>query len=86
MPSVERGQIVKSKAGRDKDKFLVIVGIKTGGALLCDGKERPIERPKFKNFKHLALTAHNLTECEMLTNKSILHGLRDYTRTVKGDE
>ena len=86
MPPVRRGQIVRSKAGRDKEKFLVVLETKIGGALLCDGKERPIERPKFKNFKHMSQTSAYLTERELLTNKSVLHGLRDYSRTVKGDE
>ena len=70
MPPVKKGQIVRSKAGRDKDKFLVVVDVKIGGAMLSDGKERPLERPKFKNFKHLAPTAKHLTERELLTNKS----------------
>lgn len=86
MPPVRKGQIVRSKAGRDKDKFLVVVDVKIGGAMLSDGKERPLERPKFKNFKHLAPTAKHLTERELLTNKSVLHSLRDYSQTVKGDE
>ena len=81
-----KGQVVRSKAGRDKEKFLVVMGFSEKGVLLCDGKERPLERPKLKNEKHLSPTAMVLADQQLLTNRSIIHGLRDYSRTVKGDE
>ena len=43
------GDVVCSKAGRDEGTFLVVVGIEGGYPLLCDGKQRPLERPKRKN-------------------------------------
>ena len=46
-----RGRIVCSKAGRDKDKFLVIVDESKETFSVVDGKERPLERPKVKNKK-----------------------------------
>ena len=42
------GDVVCSKAGRDEGTFLVVVGIEGGYPLLCDGKQRPLERPKRK--------------------------------------
>lgn len=48
------GDVVCSKAGRDEGTFLVVVGIEGGYPLLCDGKQRPLERPKRKNPLHLA--------------------------------
>ena len=50
------GDVVCSKAGRDEGTFLVVVGIEGGYPLLCDGKQRPLERPKRKNPLHLAWT------------------------------
>ena len=47
------GQIVCSKAGRDKGYFMVVVEEGDGFVFVCDGKERPLERPKRKNIKHL---------------------------------
>lgn len=49
----ERGDIVKSLAGRDKGYLLCVVGYDGSFVLVCDGKERKLERPKKKNPKHL---------------------------------
>ncbi|MDR0530696.1 MAG: KOW domain-containing RNA-binding protein [Oscillospiraceae bacterium] len=58
----ERGTIVQSLAGRDKGYYLCVVGEEGGMPLVCDGKERPLARPKKKNPKHLAPVA-----CETFT-------------------
>ncbi|NMP37804.1 MAG: hypothetical protein GX051_06720 [Clostridiales bacterium] len=52
------GSVVRSKAGRDKGSFLVVVSLceQNGYVNVCDGKERPLERPKRKNACHLAVT------------------------------
>jgi len=50
----DRGVIVESLAGRDKGYLLCVVGEEAGMVLVCDGKERKLERPKKKNPKHLA--------------------------------
>ena len=85
MPIV-RGQIVRSKAGKDKDTFLVVTEICEKGLLVCDGKDRPIERPKLKNLRHLFLTNSFLTEEQLSTNRSVRHGLRDFNQSHRGDE
>ena len=46
------GQLVYSRAGRDRGKFLAVVDITEKGVFIADGKERPLERPKCKNPKH----------------------------------
>ena len=81
-----RGQIVRSKAGRDKGDFLAVVGNENGCVTVCDGKGRPLENPKRKNEKHLAPTKSFLSDEQLLTNKSVRNGLREFSRTVKGDE
>ena len=57
-----------------------MVVVKQEGKFLyvCDGKERPLERPKQKNLKHISLTETNLSEEQMLTNRSIRHALKDF--------
>lgn len=72
------GQIVCSKAGRDKGYFLVIVEEKDGLVFVCDGKERPLERPKIKNPKHLGFTKTVLLEENFKTNKSLRKSLAIY--------
>jgi len=53
---LEIGQMVKSKAGRDKNrKFLVLDIIDENFVLLVDGDLRKISSPKMKKVKHIAL-------------------------------
>ncbi len=49
----EIGQLVRSLAGRDKERLYVIIGFEEDRALLSDGRYRPLDKPKKKNFKHL---------------------------------
>ncbi len=72
------GQIVCSKRGRDKGYFLVIVAESSDTVYVCDGKERPLERPKKKNVKHLSFTNTVLeTDC-FKSNKSLRKSLAIY--------
>lgn len=73
-----KGQIVCSKSGRDKGYFMVIVEQEEGIAFVCDGKERPLERPKRKNIKHLSFTNTILEEDSYKTNKSLRKALACY--------
>ena len=77
------GRIVCSKQGRDKGYFLAIVGTDKDKFLVCDGKERPIERPKLKNVKHLQFTNTYLTEEDLRSNKSLKKALAVYRDTAK---
>jgi ribosomal protein L14E/L6E/L27E len=57
------GQIVKSKAGRDKGRvFLICQILDEKHVLLCDGDLRKIESPKKKKVKHLMIYNTVLTE------------------------
>ena len=40
------GRIVFSKAGRDKNRLMVVVSADDKFLYLCDGKERPLETQK----------------------------------------
>ena len=54
MDSIALGQIVHSRAGRDKDKYFIVVGIVDNDyVLLADGDLRKINSPKKKKVKHL---------------------------------
>lgn len=51
------GRVVYSKAGRDKDKNYVVVGILNEDFVyIADGNLRKIEKPKKKKLKHLIFT------------------------------
>ncbi len=76
------GKIVCSKAGRDKGYFMVVVKCEDGFVYVCDGKERPLERPKRKNEKHLQFTNTVLTGNSYRTNKSLKKALAVYKSTA----
>lgn len=73
-----RGQIVRSKAGRDKGDFQIVLSTDGVFATLSDGKRRPLERPKLKKAMHLAPTKTVLNEESLLTNRQIRRALREY--------
>ena len=76
------GQIVCSRAGRDKGYFMVVVKECDDFVFVCDGKERPLERPKQKNPKHLCLTNTVLSEEGFKTNKALRKSLAIYRDSV----
>ncbi len=54
MEKLRPGQLVRSKAGRDKGKhYLVLEVIGSTRVLLVDGRVRSLNRPKGKNVAHL---------------------------------
>lgn len=54
--NIKIGQVVKSKAGRDKGRVFVIFKIiDDQHVVLCDGDFRKINSPKLKNIKHLVV-------------------------------
>lgn len=49
------GQLVKSKAGRDKDRLFIIIGITDDQYVtIVDGNLRRVEKPKRKKIRHLS--------------------------------
>ena len=50
--------LVESTAGRDRGKLFYVIGTEGVYALLANGKERPIERPKRKKLKHIRRVTH----------------------------
>ena len=55
------GQLVFSKAGRDKGKKFIITAVDkdSGYVYIVDGKLRRVENPKKKKIKHLEVTGIN---------------------------
>jgi ribosomal protein L14E/L6E/L27E len=62
MNKLQCGQVVKSKAGRDKDKIFVIIELEGEYAYLVDGNLRRIEKPKHKKIKHIQPTNNIIQE------------------------
>ncbi len=68
---MKRGQIVISTAGHDKGEMLVIAGFDKNRVLVCDGRQRKLEKPKAKNPKHIKETEILLDEDSIATNRKI---------------
>ncbi|MCL1843508.1 MAG: KOW domain-containing RNA-binding protein [Defluviitaleaceae bacterium] len=56
MLTLQRGQIVFSKAGRDKGKIMVVLASENEFLTLADGKHRTLQNPKKKKLKHVQPT------------------------------
>ncbi|OON97467.1 MAG: hypothetical protein ATN36_03315 [Epulopiscium sp. Nele67-Bin005] len=79
------GQIIFSKAGKDKGKPFVIVGIEDEFVYIADGKLRTIDKPKLKKMKHIQPTkviaqnlTHKLTQGDKITNSDLKEALENY--------
>lgn len=70
------GQIVKAKAGRDKDSFFVVLSLDGAYAYIADGKSRKVQNPKKKKLIHLAPT--KVTAQTFSTNREIKSALREF--------
>ncbi len=75
MLTLQKGQVVRSLAGRDKGFLLAVVSADGGAVTLADGKRRPLERPKAKNVRHIVATPARLTSEQMATNRGLRRAL-----------
>ena len=71
----ETGTVVISLAGRDKGYYLCVVGGEGGCILVCDGKERPLGRPKKKNPRHVEVLELPPLTWELRGNKALRKAL-----------
>ncbi len=76
-----KGTVVISRAGRDKDKALAVVGYEGDFVLVADGKERPLARPKKKNRLHLTATRKRV-KVSGVSDKALRRALE---RVMNGD-
>lgn len=82
---VSLGQVVKSKAGRDKDRYFVVVGLQRDGyVLLADGDLRRLDKPKKKKMLHVTKcitvidqVKNKLENGKKLTNAELRRHLKD---------
>ncbi len=79
---LKKGVVVYTLAGHDKRTFQVVVDFDDNYVFVCDGKYRPLERPKKKNLIHLKLTNTVLKESDMRSNRSIRSALKPFAESV----
>lgn len=86
MDDMPIGQIVRSKAGRDKGRVFVVVGNADNlHVLIADGDLRKIEKPKKKKIKHLQKYNDiaedirlKIIKKEKITNADLRNALEQY--------
>ncbi len=91
---VSLGQVVQSRAGRDKGRFFVVVGFDQEPYVwLADGDLRKINRPKRKKFKHFTCKPvvnqdimRRLSIGEPIYDQDIRQTLANFNETVKVKE
>ena len=71
------GSVVRATAGRDKDKFFVVLQTEGGYALIAAGRRRRVEHPKRKKLIHLAPTS-TVHQGSLETNPKIKQILREF--------
>ena len=82
---MEKGTVVKSLAGRDKGRLLAVMQSENGSVLVCDGKERPIDRPKSKNIRHVESVGYSLDESETATNRALKKAIARLNAEINGN-
>ena len=71
-----RAAVVRSAAGRDKGRLLAVVRAEDAAVFVCDGKERPLNRPKRKNKRRILPTQAVLPEEALATDRALRRALR----------
>lgn len=81
---INAGNLVISIAGRDKDRYFLVMKIDEKYVYLCDGKIRKIDKIKKKNIKHVQKTkyfsekiAKKINKNIEITNKEIRNFIRE---------
>ena len=86
MNEIKLGEIVYSKAGRDKEGYYIVVEkVDDNFVKIADGKYRTIAKPKLKKVKHLKVLgivfsgiATKLSEGKQVFDAEIVSSLRQW--------
>ena len=73
-----RGQLVRSKAGRDKTRTLAILAVDGPMLLVADGDLRKLDNPKRKKSRHVAPTATVLGNELLKSDQQLRDAIRAY--------
>ena len=67
--------VVVSTAGRDRDQLFYVIGTEGVYTLLANGRDRTLEKPKRKKFKHVnkVLCAETRVTAKILAGDKVLN-------------
>lgn len=72
---MQKGDVVRSLSGRDKETLLAVTDTDETYIYVCDGKARPLHNPKRKNPKHVRALEQRLSEDQLRSDKSLRRAL-----------
>lgn len=75
---IKIGSVVRSRAGHDSNAMFAVVGVDDKYVYICDGKERPVQRPKRKNPKHISATNFIVDDEDLQTNRKLKKALAKF--------
>lgn len=73
-----RGQLVRSKAGRDKTRILAVLAVDGPMLLVADGDLRKLDNPKRKKMQHVAPTTTVLENELLKSDQQLRDAIRVY--------
>ena len=73
-----RGQLVRSKAGRDKTRTLAVLAVDGPMLLVADGDLRKLDNPKRKKMQHVAPTTTVLGNELLKSDQPISDAIKAY--------
>ena len=89
--NIQRGDIVRSAAGRDAGKLFYVLGTEDEYAAIANGRERRVEKPKRKKLKHLHYVgtradrvSDRLKNNERVSNSELRKALADFSSATGG--
>lgn len=74
---IQQGCIVRPTAGREQDRYFVVLNREGQTAIISDGRKRKLQNPKRKNVRHLQDTGVQMDSADMATNKQLRKALRN---------
>ena len=80
----QEGQVAISLQGRDRGCYYVVVQAQGGKVFVADGKKRKLENPKIKNIKHLRLLPVNISEENIVRDKSFNYRIAHFIKMTAG--
>ena len=90
---VNSGDVVLSKAGRDKGKYFLVVTVDGKIATIVDGRNRKVNFPKKKNIKHLEIVsaaklkhlAEKILKGEPVGNEKVYRAVKAEKQKIQED-
>lgn len=87
---IKTGDVVMSKAGRDRGRYFIVLKKEGIFAYICDGDLRKTDKPKKKKIKHLENSGKNseyirlkLEAGEKITNAELRRSVSEFLNSVQ---